>query len=118
MKLKFSKSERELIHKIHLLSGKSYEDVREVFEGFISLGILSYIEKEPITLPFFGDLSIKYLRDRVTQNGREAELDFSFEPNKFLTRNIGQIEDKEESDLEKILKDKIHSSLELMMSEE
>jgi len=118
MKLKLSKAEKEVFQKIHLLSGRSYEDVKEVMEGFIYLGVLSYLEREPITIPFFGALTIDYIKDIITQNGREAELDFQFQPSLFLARTIGQIEDEDESDLEKLLKDKIHSSLEDMMKEE
>lgn len=118
MKLKLSKNEREVFQKVHLLSGKSYEEVKEVMEGFIYLGVLSYLEKEPVVIPFFGELSIDFIKDIVVQEGREAELDFQFEPSKFLARTIGQIEDKDESDLEKMLKGKIHSSLEELMNEE
>jgi len=118
MKLKFSNVEKEVIQKIHLLSGRPYDEVKDVFEGFVFLGILSYLEKEPVTIPFFGDLTVSYLKDRVTEKGLEAELDFSFEPNKFLIRSIGQIEDEDISDAEKLLKDRIHKSLEDMMKDE
>ena len=109
MQYRFSKSEREILHRIHLLSGKSYEEVRDVFEGMLYLSVLSYLEKEPVVIPFFGEFDIKYVRDTVTKGGREAELDVDFTPNKFLKRTIGQIEDKDESDMEKMLKDKIHT---------
>ncbi len=110
-KLKFYKKEKEMIHKIHLLTGKPFDEVKEVFEGFLYMVLLSYLEKEPIYIPFFGDIEMKYLKDRITQSGRIAEIDIDFTPNPFLLRTIGQIEDKEESDLEKFLKNKIYSSI-------
>lgn len=117
MQLKFSKQEREALHRIHLLSGRSYEEVREVYEGFLYSIVLSYLEKEPICFPFFGDMEIRFLKDSITENGREAELDISFQPSKLLKRIIGQIEDREETDLEKILKAKIHESLNDLLDE-
>lgn len=112
MQLRFSREEKDLLHKIHLLSGRSYEEVKDVFEGFLYLSVLSYLEKDPVLIPFFGEFDIRYIRDAVTKEGREAELDITFEPNQFLKRVIGQIEDKDESDLEKMLKTKIHTILE------
>ena len=114
-KLKLYKKEKEVVHKVHLLTGKPYEDVKEVFEGILYMVLLSYLEKEPIYFPFFGDMEIKYLKDKYTQNGRVAEIDIDFSPNDFLLRVIGQIEDKEESDLEKFLKGKIHTILKSML---
>ncbi len=111
MQFKFSKEEKDVFHKIHLLSGRSYEEVREVYEGFLYSMALAYLEKEPIYFPFFGEVEIRFIKDNITEDGRKAELDVTFTPNDFLKRVIGQIEDKEESDVEKILKDKIHESL-------
>lgn len=114
-KLKIYKKEKEVIHKVHLLTGKSFDDVKDVFEGILYMILLSYLEKEPVYLPFFGEIELKYLKDRFTQSGRVAEIDIDFSPNEFLLRTIGQIEDKEESDLEKFLKNKIHSILKAML---
>ena len=117
MQLKFSKQERESLNKIHLLSGRSYEDVRDVYEGFLYSAILSYLEKEPFILPFFGEMDIHYIKDIITKEGREAEIDVDFQPSKFLKRIIGQIEDNEESDLEKMLKDQIYEVFNEMLDE-
>jgi hypothetical protein len=117
MQFRFSKQEKDALHRIHLLSGKSYEDVREVYEGFLYSIVLSCLEKEPIYLPFFGEMEIRYIRDSITDDGREAELDITFSPNKFLKRIVGQIEDREESDLERFLKDKIRENLDDLLDE-
>ncbi len=109
--LKFYKKEKEVIHKVHLLTGKSENEIKEVFEGILYMILLSYMEKEPIYIPFLGEIDLKYLKDKYTQEGRIANIDIDFSPHKFLLRTIGQIEDKEESDLEKYLKNKIHSIL-------
>lgn len=114
-KLKLYKKEKEAIHKIHLLTGKSVEDVRDVYEGILFMVLLAYLEKEPVYFPFFGEIELKYLQDRITQKGRVAEIDIDFSPNEFLLRIIGQIEDRDESDIEKILKERIHTILKNML---
>lgn len=111
VKFKFSKQEKDVFNQIHLLSGRNYEEVQAVYEGFLYSIILAYIEKEPIHFPLFGEIEIQFLRDTLVKEGKEAELEISFQPSKFLKRVIGQIEDKEESDVEKLLKSRIHSAL-------
>ena len=111
MQFKLSKEEKDAFNKIHLLSGHSYKEVREVYEGFLYSVVLSYLEKEPMFLPFFGEIKIDFLKDTVVDKGRQADISVSVEPSDFLKRVIGQVEDREESDIEKILKDKIHESL-------
>ncbi len=113
--LKFSKQEKEIFHKVHLLSGKSYDDVREVFEGFLYLSLLSYLEKTSIVLPHFGEINISYKGDKLQKDGREAILETDFVPSNILKRTIGQIEDKEESDLEKVLMEKINKEIEKLV---
>lgn len=106
--VKFSKEERDFLHKVHLLSGKSYENTKAVFEGMLYLYILSFLEKEPIMIPFLGEFNIKYIKDVLSAEGRDSEVQVDFEPNVFLRRVIGQIEDQEETDVEKMLKERIH----------
>jgi hypothetical protein len=110
--IKFSKKEKETIHRLHLLTGKSFGDIKDFYEGLLLNFVISYLDKEPIDIPLFGEIFFHYLGDEVTNKGRKAKIDIDFTPNDFLLRVIGQIEDGEESDLEKSLKEKIKKSLE------
>lgn len=116
--MKFLKQEREVIHKIHLLSGRSYEEVKDVYEGFLYSIVLSYLEKEPIYFPLFGEIDIHFIKDKMTKGGREAELEIIIQPHEMLKRIIGQIEDGDETDLEIILKNKINKTLEVLLEED
>lgn len=118
MKLRLSKKERDTFHKIHLLSGKSYEDVRDVYEGFLYSIVLAYLEKEPIYFPYFGEINIQFIKDKLTRQGKEAELEISIQPSDILKRVIGQIEDGDETDLETILKERIEKILIDVLEEE
>jgi len=115
--IKFSKKEKDAVHRLHLLTGKSYQEVREFYEGLLLDFCLRYLEKEQVTIPLFGDIFFHYLGDEISSKGRKAKIDIDFIPDDFLVRVIGQIEDGEESDLEKHLKEKIKKSIEETIGE-
>lgn len=105
--IQFSKKEKEIVHKVHLLTGRPHSEVRDFFESFLVTFLVDYLEKDSTSIPFFGDIKLQYLGDVNTPGGRVAKVDIDFTPTDFLVRTVGQIEDGEESDLEKHLKDKI-----------
>lgn len=109
--IQFSKKEKEMVHKIHLLTGYPHSEVRDFFESFLVTFLIDYLEKDATSIPFFGDIKLKYLGDANFSTGRVAQVDAEFSPTDFLVRTVGQIEDGEESDLEKHLKDKIQQIL-------
>lgn len=109
--MRFSKEEKDIIHRVHLLSGKPYNEVNDIFESLCLCAVIAFLEKEPIDIPLFGRMEVSYKGDRMTENGKEAQLEISVEPSKELKRVIGQIEDQTESDLEKSLQSKIRNIL-------
>lgn len=111
--IKLSKKEKEAIHRLHLITGKTFIETREFYEGLLVDFVLRYLDKESTYIPLFGEIFFHYLGDKITQKGRVAKIDIDFIPNDFLVKTIGQIEDGDESDLEKHLKDLVHKSLSL-----
>lgn len=109
--MRFTKDEKDIINRVHLLSGKSYKEIEEVFESLCLCSVLAYLEKEPIDIPLFGKMSVSYKGDSITNKGKEAQLEVSVTPSPTLKRVIGQIEDEVESDLEVSLRGKIKSIL-------
>jgi hypothetical protein len=110
--IKMSKPEKDMVHRIHLLTGLSHEQVQSVFEGFLYATLMDYSNNESINFPFLGEITITYLKDTITKKGRVADLKVSFEPDSFLVRTIGQIEDGDViSDLEEYLQNEIKSIL-------
>ena len=109
--MRFSKEEKDIIHRVHLLSGKPYNEVNDIFESLCLCAVIAFLEKEPIDIPLFGRMEVSYKGDRMTENGKEAQLEISVEPSKELKRVFGQIEDQTESDLEKSLQSKIRNIL-------
>lgn len=111
MPMKFTKEEKDIIHRVHLLSGRSYDEVNEIFESLCLCAVLAFLEKEPIDIPLFGKMEVSYVGDSVTDKGLEAKLDIKVTPSPALKRVIGQIEDEVESDIEKSLQSKIKNIL-------
>ena len=109
--IKFSKKDKATVHRLHLLSGKPYAEVREFYEFFVIDCMLSYLENREASIPLFGDFKIKYLGDSFSSKGRVAKVDVDFNPDDFLLHTIGQMEDDVESDIEAHLKEKIRKLL-------
>lgn len=116
--IKFSKKEKEIVHRLHLLTGKPFNEVKDFYEGLLLNFVISYLDKEPVSIPLFGEIYFHYHGDEITSKGRKAKIDIDFTPSDLLIRVIGQIEDGEESDLEKALKEKNRIAIENPVSED
>lgn len=109
--MRFSKTAKKVIDKISLISGIKKDNVREVFESLGILIILNYAHGEETEIPLIGNLQLEYKGDRYEEGLKEAIINGNVSYDDFIIRNIGQIHDEEETDVEKILRNKIHSSL-------
>jgi hypothetical protein len=99
--------EREALHTIQLLFGKPLRHVRGLFESIAINAVISYLKQEDIVIPYIGALKVSYVGDKISGKGREARIKCELTPSAFLTRNIGQAEDGEETDAERILLNRI-----------
>jgi len=102
--MKFSKEDRDSIQKLHLLSGLPYEECKEFFKYFVVMLAIDYMEGRTTNFPFIGNLRIEYLGDSIKKAGKEAILSTEMEPEAFLRRLIGDIEDGAETEVHRILK--------------
>lgn len=109
--MRFTKEEKDIIHRVHLLSGKPYDEVNEIFEALCLCAVLAFLEKEPIDIPLFGKMNVTYTGEELTEKGKEAQVKIDVDPSPALKRVIGQIEDEVESDIEKSLQVKIKKIL-------
>lgn len=116
MNLRFSKEERDVIQRIHVLSGEPVESVRKIIESLCMSILISSMEDEDIYIPLLGRVSVVYKGDVITRDGREADISVEVEPSKSLKRLVGQIEDGQESDLEVELKKEISKILKSLVS--
>ena len=114
--LKYTKEEKDIIHRVHLISGKPYGEVTDVIESLCIVCVMAYMEKEPIDVPMLGRFEVKYNGDKIVNGEKEADITINITPGAFIKRVIGQIEDGDESDIEKILKEKIRKLLKEMLT--
>ena len=103
-------SEKTALNSTRLLFGKNSHDTKEFFESIGIQAVISYIKGEKIVIPYIGEIEAIYEGDEITDKGRVAKVKTSFTLSPFLIRNIGQVEDKELPDAEKILMSRFHST--------
>lgn len=102
---------KETLEKLHLISGFTIENIREVFESFLTLIVLNYLEGKETDIPFLGKFKLEYKGDRMNKKGKQAIVELNFKASDTLLKNIGQIEDKEQSDVAEMLIKKIRFHL-------
>ncbi len=109
--MQLSEKAKETIEKIHLISGTKKEDTKNLFEALGIYIILNYYGQEEIYLPYVGKLRFNYLGDDLVQNSKRAKVELEFEPDNFLLKNIGQIEDDDIPDVVKLFQSRIQATL-------
>jgi len=95
--------EKEAMRVLQLTFGRPASEINELFESLGISAILSYVKRESIVIPYIGKLKLKYDGDDLTMKGKEAKLIHEFTPSPFLIRNVGQVEDGTETEVERIL---------------
>lgn len=98
--MKFTQRDKEVIQKIHLLSGLPLDECKEFYKYQVTALILDYMENKSSHIPLIGDLKIEHLGDTYrNRKGREAVLSVEFSSDAFLNRAVGNIEDGEETEI-------------------
>jgi len=95
--------EKTALNSTRLIFGKNNRDTKEFFESIGIQAVINYAKGEKIVIPFIGEIDVSYGGDEMTEKGRVAKLKTVFTPSPFLIRNVGQIQDEEPTDAEKIL---------------
>lgn len=95
--------EKEAMRVLQLLFGRPANEVNDLFESIGISAVLSYVKGESIVIPCIGKIKLVYGGDSLTAKGKEAQLQCEFTPSPFLIRNVGQVEDGEETEIERIL---------------
>ena len=115
--IKLSDESYNFVQRIHFLSGFSLEDIKEIFEAILTQIVFDYMEEKSTHLPYLGELYIEHIDDIVMGGKKEAVIKITLSPEDIVKKIIGQIADKEETDIEKMFKRKIKNSLEKMLTE-
>lgn len=118
--LKYSKIDKDVINRVHLITGRSFEDCKEILEGFFIMSILNYMDDESphLHFPLIGEFDFIYEGDVLKDKGKQAQVSVEFKPDDFLLRVIGQIKDGTENEIQKYLKQKNAAIFEGFFDEE
>lgn len=93
--MKLSQDEKLIIEELRNLANGdlNVNDVNSFLKSLMLLTLMNFSENESTTIPYFGELKIEYLGDKITDKGRVADLKVDFVPSATLVKNIGQLVD-------------------------
>lgn len=109
--LKITSEGKDTVERLHLLSGIGKENSRNFFESLLTIIILDYLEGEKTYLPFIGEFTLTYKGDTYNGDTKKAIIDVDFNADDVLLRNIGQIQDGEETDIEDVFEKRLQNAL-------
>jgi hypothetical protein len=125
--IKLSQEDTKIVEDLRVIADLSFEQMNRFFLAFISLILGNYSENKPTHMPLLGDITVKYIKDEISSQGKSAILNISVSPDVFLRRVIGQFEDSKRngdysnSDLVKLLlsvtQNKLSQELEMSLEE-
>lgn len=93
--MKLSQDEKLIVEELRNLANGdlNVNDVNSFLKSLMLLTLMNFSENESTTIPYFGELKIEYLGDKITDKGRVADLKVDFIPSATLVKNIGQLVD-------------------------
>ena len=93
--MKLNQDEKLIVEELRNLANGdlNVNDVNSFLKSLMLLTLMNFSEKESTTIPYFGELKIEYLGDKITDKGRIADLKVDFVPSATLIKNIGQLVD-------------------------
>lgn len=93
--MKLSQDEKLIVEELRNLANGdlNVNNVNSFLKSLMLLTLMNFSENESTTIPYFGELKIEYLGDKITDKGRIADLKVDFVPSATLIKNIGQLVD-------------------------
>src|SRR5574344_899342 len=93
--MKLSQDEKLIVEELRNLANGdlNVNDVNSFLKSLMLLTLMNFSENESTTIPYFGELKIEYLGDKITDKGRIADLKVDFVQSASLVKNIGQLVD-------------------------
>jgi len=91
------------LEKLHLITGKSLEECRQFCEAMLAVLVMNFMEHKVTPVPFFGNITLKHIKDILVDGKKEPIVRIDIESSEMLLRNIRQLNNQEESEIEKFL---------------
>lgn len=93
--MKLTQDEKLIVEELRNLANGdlNVSDVNSFLKSLMLLTLMNFSENESTKIPYFGELKIEYLGDKITDKGRVADLKVDFIPSPTLVKNIGQLID-------------------------
>ena len=88
--MKLNQDEKLIVEELRNLANGdlNVSDVNSFLKSLMLLTLMNFSENESTVIPYFGELKIEYLGDKITDKGRVADLKTEFIPSPTLVKNI------------------------------
>jgi hypothetical protein len=102
-----TKADRASLYRLHLLLGKSLNTTKKLMESLAIFVLLEHAEGRSVNIPYLGELTMTYRGEELTKAGKRAKVETQLVPSDFLVRNIGQLQDGDLTDAERLLMERV-----------
>jgi hypothetical protein len=100
-----TKSSKEAMKKIAVLSGYSESTVSDVCESLVIYAMLQQLDGLPFVVPNVGEVVLSYRGDDFSSRGKRAVVSVEVTPDDYLVRCVGQLHDGSITDAERRLRE-------------
>ena len=95
MFIPMTKTDKDTILKINTLADAvSIDDIKEVFETFLTHLIINYLDGEETYLPYIGTIHVDHLKDEIVDGMKKTNINVTIESSEFFSKLIGEVLDK------------------------
>ena len=107
-----TREEKNSINRIHLFVGQSRSTTREFFESLAAFIVMEHLNNREVVIPFLGKLTLSYEGDEISKLGKQAVVKTQLEPSPMIVRSIGQAHDREITEAESVLLERLRGIFE------
>lgn len=116
--IQYTENDNFMFDSLSILTGLTFEQVKEVFEYLLVLQFTQYMEEKPIAVPYLGTIAVEYEKDEILRGHKRAVLKTNFKDSELLKRIVGEIEDGSNESILGIIKNFVENRLLYLLNEE
>ena len=108
--LNYTKEDLETIEKLRKLSGESVGNIKNILEAMFIMIVLDFVSQSKSVIPLIGKLNITHVKDILNSEGKKSLFSIIVEASSFFRKELGNIKDRNLTEIEKLLIDYKFSS--------
>lgn len=109
--MKLSEDTNHLILSLEQASDLNKKQIKELFKCLVAISLLSKDSSNCVELPYLGKIHFNYEGDKLVKEGKRAILSADVRLNDYFLKNVGQLKDGVESEIERFFQNKVEVDL-------